>query len=200
MALPRLATPSKRARRQRATIVFLDQSGFLLNPLVRRTLAPKGLTPILTVRGRHRQKVSVMAALSLSPRRRKLGLLFRTRQDGYFQTDHVVAFLRDLLGHFRGRIIVVWDGWKVHAAAAAQVNSSRLETATLPGYAPELNPVEQVWNRLKWADLANAAPADSNELHRQLQPLLTKTAKSFDRLRSFWLGARLHVPTLKLKR
>ena len=102
-----MAASAKRARRQRATIVFLDQSGFLLNPLVRRTLAPKGQTPRLIIRGRHRQKVSVMAALSLSPRRARLGLLFRTIQDGYFQTEHIVAFLRDLLRHFRGRVIVV---------------------------------------------------------------------------------------------
>jgi len=194
-----MAAPSKRARRQRATIVFIDQSGFLLNPLVRRSLAPKGQTPILTVRGRHRQKVSVMAALSLSPRRGRLGLLFRTRQDGYFQTEHVVAFLRDLHYHFRGRIIVVWDGWKVHQAAAKLVRSNRLETVTLPGYAPELNPVEHVWNRLKWADLANAAPADSDELHRRLQPLLQQTADSVPRLASFWKGARLPILRTKLQ-
>jgi transposase len=180
--------------------VFIDQSGFLLNPLVRRTLAPKGHTPILTVRGRHRQKVSVMAALSLSPRQQRLGLYFRTRQDGYFQTEHVVAFLRDLHYHFRGKIIVVWDGWKVHQAAAKLVNSSRLETVTLPGYAPELNPVEQVWNRLKWSDLANAAPADSDELYRQLRPLLHFTARSLPRLLSFWKGAELPLDQLKLKR
>jgi hypothetical protein len=180
--------------------VFIDQSGFLLNPLVRRSLAPKGRTPILTVRGRHRQKVSVMAALSLSPRRRRLGLLFFTRQDGYFQAEHVTAFLRDLHYHFRGRIIVVWDGWMVHQAAASVVRSKRLETVTLPGYAPELNPVEHLWNRLKWGDLANAAPADSDELHRQLRPLLQHTAQSPPRLRSFWQGARLPLQKLKLKR
>src|SRR5207253_4225437 len=69
VANPRLAAPSKRARRQRATIVFDDESGLLLNPLVRRTLAPKGKTPTLIVRGRHRQKVSLIAGLTLSPRR-----------------------------------------------------------------------------------------------------------------------------------
>ena len=141
-----------------------------------------------------------MAALSLSPRRGRLGLLFRTRQDGYFQTEHVAAFLRDLHYHFRGRIIVVWDGWKVHQAAAKLVASKRLETVTLPGYAPELNPVEQVWNRLKWSDLANAAPADSDELHRQLVPLLRQTANSVPRLCGFWKGARLHIHTAKLQR
>jgi hypothetical protein len=194
-----MATPSKRARRQRATIVFIDQSGFLLNPLVRRTLAPRGQTPILTVRGRHRQKVSAMAALSLSPRRSRLSLLFRIKQDGYFQTDDVAAFLRDLHYHIRGKIIVIWDGWKVHAAAARQVKSSRLETVTLPGYAPELNPVEQLWNRLKWGYLANAAPADSTELYQTLRPLLRQTALSLPRLKSFWNGAKLTLHHVKMQ-
>jgi transposase len=140
-----------------------------------------------------------MAALTLSPRRNRLGLYFTTLQDGYFQTPHVAAFLRDLLRHLRGRVIVVWDGWKVHAAAARLVASSRLATVTLPGYAPELNPVEQVWNRLKWSHLANAAPADSTELHRQLRPLLYHTKLSLPRLVSFWEGAKLPLHQLKLK-
>ena len=140
-----------------------------------------------------------MAALSLSPRRGRLGLLFRTRQDGYVQTEHVATFLRDLLYHFRGRVIVVWDGGKVHGSAAKLVQSPRLETVTLPAYAPELNPVEQIWNRLKWSDLANVAPVDSTELHGQLRPLLVQTALSTSRLKSFWKGAKLPLHKLKLQ-
>ncbi len=142
----------------------------------------------------------MLAALSLSPRRGQLGLLFRTLQDGYFQTSHLVSFLRDLLQHFRGRVIVVWDGWKVHGAALRQVASSRLEAVTLPAYAPDLNPVEQLWGRLKWSDLANEAFLDSTELLKRLQPLLHATAESQSRLRSFWEGAKLELQTMKLRR
>lgn len=120
----------------------------------------------------------MLAALSLSPRRGQLGLLFRTLQDGYYQASHVISFLRDLLQHFRGRVIVVWDGWKVHGAALRQVASSRIEGVTLPAYAPELNPVEQIWGRLKWSDLANDAFMDSTELLSRLRPLLCETAQS----------------------
>ena len=141
-----------------------------------------------------------MAALTLAPRRNRLGLYFRTRKDGYFQTEHVVAFLRDLLRHFRGRVIVVWDGWKVHATAAKLIDSDRLETVTLPGYAPVLNPVEHIWNRIKWTDLANAAPADSDDLYKQLWPCLIRTARSHNRLVSFWAGAKLPLHKLKLNR
>jgi transposase len=141
-----------------------------------------------------------MAALTLSPKRNRLGLYFRTIRDGYFQTEHVAAFLRDLLRHVRGKVIVVWDGWNVHGAAARQVASERLETVRLPAYAPELNPVEQLWNRLKWGHLANAAPADSTELREQLLPLLDKTVRDPCQLKSFWMGAKLPLHKLKLLR
>jgi len=48
---------------------LIDESGFLMSPLVRRTLAPEGQTPILKTKGTHRERVSVTAALTLSPRR-----------------------------------------------------------------------------------------------------------------------------------
>ena len=84
-----------------------------------------------------------MATLSLSPRRNRLGLYFRTLRDGYFQTEHVATFLRDLLYTFRGCVIVVWDGSTVHAATKL-VQSPRLEMVTLPANAPEWSPMEQI--------------------------------------------------------
>ena len=44
--------------------MLIDESGFFLNPLVRRTWAPRGKTPVLPSWGRHRDKVSVVAALN----------------------------------------------------------------------------------------------------------------------------------------
>ena len=66
----------------------------MLSPLVRRTLAPKGQTPRLLVRGRHREKVSVIAALTLSPKRGRRGLYFRTIPNGSFNGAGIAAFLR----------------------------------------------------------------------------------------------------------
>ena len=135
----------------------------------------------------------------MSPIRQRLGLLFRTLQDGYYQTPHIVVFLRDLLWHFRGKVIIVWDGWKTHGAALREVQSSRLEAVTLPPYAPELNPVEQLWNRLKRSDFANAAFADSTELLSRLKPQLAKTSQSRSRLLSCWQGAKLRLLQMKFQ-
>src|SRR3989442_37037 len=57
-----------------ARLVFLDESGLLMAPLVRRTWAPRGQTPILLQRTRSHDKVSVTAVLTVSPRRRRVSL------------------------------------------------------------------------------------------------------------------------------
>ena len=74
----------KAARRRQAHIALVDESGLMMAPLLRRTWAPRGRTPSLAQCGAHRKKVSVAAALWLSPRRDHLGLYFHTLADGYF--------------------------------------------------------------------------------------------------------------------
>lgn len=141
----------------------------------------------------------MVAALTVSPARNRLRLLFRTSRDSFFDADRIASFLRDILYHIPGRIILVWDGWSVHGAALERVQCSRLEAVTLPPYTPELNPVEQLWCRLKWADLANETFADSATLFARLTPLLAATASSGDRLRGFWSAAGLPLHGQKLQ-
>jgi putative transposase len=193
VANARLAALSKRARRLRATIAFIDESGLLLSPLVRRTLAPKGQTPRLVVRG-HREKVSILGALTLSPQRGRRGLYFQTLAKHSFHGGHVARFLRHLLRHLRGRVLVVWDNWTGHKGPDVRrvlADHPRLTLESLPPYAPQLNPVEHLWSHLKWSALCNFAPANAAALNAAIVPKLT-AAKSDKRLMaSFWNGARL---------
>ena len=87
-------------------------------PLVRRTWAPRGQPPTLEQSGAHREKVSVAAALWLSPRRDQLGLYFRTLPNGYFDNWYVAAFLEAMLRELAGRFVVVWDGGTMHSRPA----------------------------------------------------------------------------------
>ncbi len=109
-----MAAHQKKARDERAQIVLIDESGFFLNPLVRRTWAPKGHTPVLTGFGRHRDKVSTIAAISVAPIRRRIGLYFQTDPETYVDTTAVSSFLQNLLRHLRGKVIVIWDGGSNH--------------------------------------------------------------------------------------
>jgi len=166
----------------------------LLTPLVRRTLAPRGETPKLFHRGRHRQKVSLIAALSISPQRGRLGLHFQTAVDRYFTQVGVAAFVRQLLRHFRGNVILVWDRWSGHrgeAIRAVLADHPRLQLVDLPAYAPELNPVEQLWTHLKWSALSNFSPKDVVDLNDAIVPVLTAAARDRTRKFSYWKAARL---------
>jgi hypothetical protein len=78
-----------------------------LNPLVRRSWARKGKTPVPDAWGRHRDEVSVIGAVSVSPAAGRLGLSFATDPKGFFNAAKVVGFLRELLRHLQGK---VWCG------------------------------------------------------------------------------------------
>src|SRR6476469_3251734 len=112
----RLAAHQKKARRQHAHIALIDESGLLMAPLVRRTWAPRGQTPDFVQSGGRgpREKVSIAAALWLSPRRDRLGLYAKTLVNGYFDNWYVTAFLEAMMHDLDGRFVVVCDGGPMH--------------------------------------------------------------------------------------
>lgn len=184
-----MAKHPKRARRLGAHIVFIDESGLLLSPLVRRSLAPKGETPVLEHQGRHRDKVSVIAALTVSPKRRRRALYFSTLIKDHFESEATAWFLRRLLRSLRGPVIVVWDRGGNHRGPAIRellAKNPRLTLEELPTYAPELNPVEQVWNFLKWTELCNFAPNDVVHLEQTAFDKLKSIRYDKERIQTFW--------------
>jgi putative transposase len=177
--------------------VLIDESGFFLNPLVRRTWAKKGKTPVLRSFGRHRDKVSTIAALSVAPLRRRLGLFFRTDPKNYIAAETVVSFLRDLLKHLRGRVIVVWDRGSNHKGAlmhALRSRFARLHLEPLPAYAPDSNPVEFIWSHLKYGRMANFVPRHVRHLNQVVQTHLHEVGQSPGLLKQLWKGSKLPFP------
>jgi transposase len=148
-----LARAQKNAAAQAQTIVWVDESGFSLLPAKVRTYAPRGQTPILRV-PLTRDHLSAISALTADGR-----LLIHVRQHAY-RSAHVVAFLRHMLRHIPGKLLVIWDGAPIHRsqvvkAFLASGAAQRLQLERLPSYAPELNPVEYVWRYLKHILLRN---------------------------------------------
>jgi transposase len=197
VAQGRLAPHPKKVEAGRAYLVLIDETGLLLNPLVRRTWAVRGKTPVIGGDGGHRKRVSVIGAVSVSPAARRLGLYFSTRPDGYFDAGAVVAFLRDLLRHLRGRVVVVWDGGTNHTGPLVREflrRNRRLTLERLPAYAPDLNPVEVVWSWLKYGQLANHVPDDIPGLDDEVIERLAELKSAPDLLRALWDGSDLPFP------
>jgi transposase len=188
----------KKARRQGARIALIDESGLLMAPLARRTLAPRGQTPELGQRSGTREKVSVAAAVWLSPRRDRLGLYSHTLPNGYFDSWSMAAFLEAMLKDLAGRFVVVWDGGPMHKGDPIRDRMShfaeRLELERLPPYAPMLNPVESLWSWLKWERLSNLGPRDATELDGRVTAELAKVREDQAFLRNLFHSSDLPLP------
>lgn len=149
---------------------FTDESGFLVAPLLRSTLAPQGHTPILRQFGRYRHRVSVAAALVLHSSG-YLGLYYQSYPELNVTGERYAQFLHDLLWHVRGPLVLLHDGLNIHRGEAMvrlQRRFPRLHPQLLPPYAPELNPVEYLWTDSKSQVLANYAPHSVPELDRTI--------------------------------
>ena len=168
-----LAGPKKNAARQHAWLVFEDESGVSQQPVVRRTWAPRGQTPVLTHTGGHWHRLSIAGALAFRWDGRRSRFFFQTHAGSY--TDAVlITFLRALKRHFSGRrVILIWDGLGGHKSrrmlAYLRRQRAWLTVERLPAYAPDLNPVEQVWGNVKTRDLANVCAPDLPSLRRPLR-------------------------------
>jgi DDE superfamily endonuclease len=125
-----MAFPQKGALKEGRTIVFCDQSGFYLLPMVVRTYAPVGRTPILHEH-LSRDHLSVMSGITLE------GKLYMIEQERSFKAEDAVRFLKHLMHQIPGKLLVIWDGSPIHRGGAvkdflASGASSRLQLEQLP--------------------------------------------------------------------
>jgi len=167
-----------------------------MQPLVRRTWAPRGQTPILRHRARRHRKLSVIGALSISPQRRRLGWYLAFHPDLSVRQHQILNCLKALRRHLRGPIIVIWDRLNAHRGKdvkAYQRAHPWLHIEYLPAYAPELNPNEYGWSYLKCNPLANYCPADVEDLQVTVQAAADPVRTHHPLLRSFVEATKLPI-------
>jgi putative transposase len=134
-------------------------------------------------------------ALTVSSTRQHLGL-YRRFQPPTFQAIQVAPFLRTLLRHLRGPLILLWDRGSIHRGSAIEgvcQAHPRLHLKEFPAYAPELNPTEQVWNDFK-GHIANSLLQDIRDLRRRLSANARRVRRSQAKLRSFIHSSKLPSP------
>lgn len=162
----------------------------MLQPCVRRTWAPRGVTPIHRSWDRH-DRTSAISALTVSPERRHVGLYFSLQRDNFHGVE-VVRFMRRLQCQLGKKLLLVWDRLNVHRAAAkALTRSDAITVEWLPPYAPDINPVEAVWCHAKYVDMANLLPADIDDLECELMISLALQRTDQTLLRSYFAHADL---------
>jgi transposase len=150
-----------RATQEKAVVLWLDQTGLRSDAAVSTTWALVGRTPVVPKTGT-RFTVNAMCALS------NKGELYFTVFEGGFTVQVMIPFLDRLVGHLDRKIHLIVDGHPSHRAHLLRdwlaERADRIEMHFLPGYAPELNPVELLNADLKHHVTARTSPRNRAEL------------------------------------
>jgi transposase len=172
-----------RAKRRGAKIFFLDEAGVRSDQVLGRSWGLRGQTPQVPTSGK-RQSVNAISAVNA------LGEFWF---EIYSERLNAAKFV-ELLGHFMRRrkspVMLVLDGHPAHIAKSVakyvQQLRGRLELHFLPGYAPELNPDEFVWNHLKRQGVSKKPLRKDESLRQRVHADLTDIQSRPRLVRSFF--------------
>lgn len=107
------------------------------------------------------------------------GKLYMMVQNRAYRSVDVVRFLKHLLRHIPGKLLIIWDGAPIHRGCEvkeflADGAAARLHLERLPAYAPELNPDEGIWRYLKRVELKNVVCQDLSHLRVELRKAVNR--------------------------
>ena len=160
----------KRARRERAEILWADESGLRSDHTAGRTWAPAGQTPVTKATGK-RFKANMIAAISNTGTLRFR--VFEQRFTGPLFLDFLKRLVRDNQGR---KVVLIVDGHPAHRARIVRdwvaANPALIELHFLPGYAPELNPAEMLNQDVKTNALGRRRPVNITELKTDVRSFL----------------------------
>jgi transposase len=173
----------ERARSEGARIYFGDESGVRSDYHAGTTWAPRGQTPVVQSTGA-RVSVNMLSAITAKGEMR---FMLTT---GRLNAGTFIEFLERLLHKSATPIFLILDGHPVHRSRAVskfvQSTEGRLRIFFLPGYSPELNPDEQVWNHVKHHGVGRAALQSRDELVRKIKSRLYSIQRRPHIVRSFF--------------
>jgi transposase len=182
------------AHNRHAYLAFIDESGFMLAPTLRRTYAPSGHAPVAKVTDPH-GRISVIGAITLSPDCQQVDLTFQLSADNAnFNGQSIAAFLRLLYERVKNPITVIWDSVRIHLSQPVADYLSRnghIVSEPFPANASELNPADGVWSHIKYGRLPNYTPFDLSELRRTVTTELKRLHRQPHLLRAFIRRTRL---------
>jgi transposase len=144
------------ARQEGGMVLWLDEMGVRADQAAGRSWAPVGQTPVVKRTGK-RFRVNMLSAIS------NAGMLRFRLFTGSFNGPVFIDFLRRLLRDCGGRRVhLIVDGHPVHRAklvsAWVERHSAQIQLHFLPGYSPELNPVELLNHDVRPTPRAGGVP------------------------------------------
>jgi transposase len=173
----------KQAKKVGAEILFADEAGVRSDFHAGTTWAKRGQTPVVSTTGA-RFGVNIISAVSARGK-----LRFMTVK-GTVNATVFVEFLKRLRHDADRPIFLVVDGHPSHRAKMVsryvEASEGMLKLFFLPGYSPELNPDEQVWNDLKNNRIGRTVITGPDQLRSEVLSHLRRLQRDPERVRSFF--------------
>lgn len=174
----------KLARKLNAILYFEDEATIQLAPIIGKTWAPKGQTPIQKVTG-NRGSIAAISAISSDGR-----LIFNLMR-GRIKSQEIINFLDQMLKHHpRRNIVVVMDQATTHVSKMTKEfikNQKRMHVFYLPSRSPEMNPDEKIWNHLKNQELKSHKATNLKELEKVARSKLKSMSNKPDLLKGVFM-------------
>ena len=149
------------AAKEKAEIFFGDEAGVRSDHHSGTTWAAKGKTPVVSSTG---ARFGFNMISAISPR----GTLRFMVAEGKVGADTFIEFMKRLLVGASKPVYLIVDGHPSHkakkVAAWLSGQAGRIRLFLLPGYSPELNPDELVWNSLKNHGLGRKTHATKEQM------------------------------------
>lgn len=173
------------AEKQGRAFFYADESSFFLNPVWRKTYAPKGQPPTVPVWDKSFQHIHACAAVGSQ------GEFVYTLSGQAYDGEKTVRFLKELLKSCPLPITLVWDGASIHFCKAVKeflgkLAPGRLKLVKQPSYSPELNASEQLWNYVKNVDLKNTVFKSISSMKKAVQQAFDKFDTRTTIIKSFF--------------
>jgi transposase len=160
------------AKREGGVVLWLDEMGIRSDAAAGRSWAPVGQTPVIKGTGK-RFRVNMISAISHA------GMLRFRLVVGSFTGAVFIDFLGRLVRDCDGRRVhLIVDGHPVHRAKLVSGwvgrHADQIELHFLPGYSPELNPVELLNHDVKANAAGRRRPRSASELRAELHGYLRR--------------------------
>jgi len=117
--------------------------------------------------------------------------------NGTIKGPQLVEFLKALTATIRRKLLIIWDGLPAHRSRVVREYVESLDghiaLERLPGYAPELNPVEYLFGYAKQRELGNLCLETIAEVKRYASRRIKSMQRRPALIRAFCAQAELPI-------
>lgn len=168
---------------------------------MRKTWAPKGVTPVIRHHFNWKRlgSIGVIACKPDGSNRR----LFIHLEPGSINKEIIVEFLLKLRQEIDGPVDLLWDGLPAHRSNVVKDHTDKnkdwLTVHRLPAYAPELNPVEYLWSSVKGKDVANLCSNALYQVEQKVQQAAERIDADQNIIGGFLIASTLYDDSILVK-